>query len=193
MTRGEELLDGVRILNRVMAPAKFRFEQVHDGTYLCGRYRRADRTLELHYSDSLRLVSQRIGDIVVMHDDFMRALVGPGGGCYPGDSSTTDPLDGFRCLLADLESHGDVFLRGNARRWCEVAERALLDQRRFTITHDFLQAEDARRDARSAFASHEFAKVVALYEPLERQLMPAERRRLEIARERVRTGRSDGW
>jgi hypothetical protein len=35
--------------------------------------------------------------------------------------------------------------------------------------------------------------VVALYEPLERQLMPAERRRLEIARERVATGRLDGW
>jgi hypothetical protein len=193
MSRAEILRQGVEILNSVMAPAKFRFEQVHDGTYLCGRYTRADRTLELHYSDSLRLVSQRIGDLVVMHDDFMRALVGPAGGRYPGDDHGADPLDGFRRLLADLQSHGDEFLRGSERKWRAVAERALLDPRRFTITHDFLRLEDARRDARSAFASREFAAVVALYEPLERELMPAERRRLEIARERVRTGRLDGW
>ncbi len=131
MSRTDVLHEGVEILNAVMQPAKFRFEQVHDGAYLCGRYRRADRTLELHFSDSLRLVSQRVGDVVVMHDDFMRAL---------------------------------------------------LDPRRFTITHDFLQLDDARRDARSAFASHDFAKVVSLYQPLERELMPAERRRLAIAR-----------
>jgi hypothetical protein len=193
MSRSEALTEGVAILDRVMAPAKFRFEQVHDGTYLCGRYRRADRTLELHYSDSLRLVSQRIGDVVVMHDDYMRALVGPAGGRYPGDASSTDPLDDFHRLLVDLQTHGGDFLRGSARRWREVAERALLDQRRFTITHDYLQLEDTRREARSAFAAHEFAAAVALYEQLERELMPAERRRLEIARERVRTGRLDGW
>jgi hypothetical protein len=192
MSRAETLLQGVEILNSAMGPASFSFEQVHEGTYLCGRYTRGERTLELHFSDSLRLVSQRIGDTVVMHDDFMRALVGPGGGRYPG-ATDADPLDGFRRLLADLQSHCGDFLRGSARRWRKVAERALLDPRRFTVTHEFLQLEDARRDARSAFAAHEFAKVVALYEPLEGGLMPAERRRLEIARERVRTGRLDGW
>ncbi len=192
MSRAETLLRGVEILNSALSPAKFEFEQVHDGAYLCGRYRRGDRTLELHFSDSLRLVSQRIGDVVVMHDDFMRALVGPSGGRYPG-ASDSDPLDGFHRLLSDLQSHGGHFLRGSARKWRAVAERALLDPRRFTITHEFLQLEDARRDARSAFAAHEFAKVVALYEPLESALMPAERRRLDIARERVRTGRLDGW
>ncbi|HEY2602052.1 MAG TPA: hypothetical protein VGI67_10880 [Thermoleophilaceae bacterium] len=191
MTRDETLRQGVEILDDVMGPARFRFEPVHDGAYACCRYRRADRTLELHFSDSLRLVSQRIGDVVVMHDDFMRALVGPGGGRYPG--SSTDPLDDFHGLSADLRSHCAEFLRGNPHKWRAVAERALRDPRRFTITHEFLQLEEARRDARSAFAAHEFAKVVALYEPLERQLMPAECRRLEIARERVRTGWLDGW
>src|SRR6185437_9273663 len=191
MSRADTLRHGVEILDAVMGPAKFRFEQVHDGAYVCGRYRRADRTLELHFSDSLRLVSQRIGDVVVMHDDFMRALVGPAGGRYP--SASVEPLDGFRGLRTDLREHCGEFLRGSAKKWREVAERALRDPRRFTITHEFLQMEDARRDARSAFATHEFAKVVALYEPLEAVLMPAERRRLEIARERVITGRLDGW
>jgi hypothetical protein len=191
VSRTDTLLRGVEILDAVMAPAGFGFEQVHDGTYACGRYRRADRTLELHFSDSLRLVSHRIGDLVVMHDDFMRALVGPAGGRYPGASS--EPLDGFRDLRTDLRGHCGEFLRGSAKKWRSVAERALRDPRRFTITHEFLQLEDARRDARSAFAAHDFAKVVALYEPLEKLLMPAERRRLEIARERVLTGRRDGW
>ena len=50
------------------------------------------------------------------------------------------------------------------------------------------------RPARGAVAANrEFAKVVAIYEPIEKLLMPAERRRLEVARERVRTGRRDGW
>ena len=163
MSRTDTLRRGVEILDAVMRPAGFGFEQVHDGAYACGRYRRADRTLELHFSDSLRLVSQRIGDLVVMHDDFMRALVGPAGGRYP--SASTEPLDGFRGLRADLREH----------------------------CGEFLQMEDTRRDARSAFAAHDFARVVALYEPLEKLLMPAERRRLEIARERARTGRRDGW
>jgi hypothetical protein len=194
MSRTEILREGVQILNSAMGPASFEFEQVHDGTYLCGHFRRGDRTLELHFSDSLRLVSQRIGDTVVMHDDFMRALVGPAGGRYPGASATDgDPLDGFHRLLSDLQAHGGEFLRGSARKWRRVAERALLDPRRFTVTHEFLELEDARRDARSAFAAHEFAKVVALYEPLDALLMPAERRRLDIARERVLTGRLDGW
>ena len=191
MSRTDTLRRGVEILDAVMRPAGFGFEQVHDGAYACGRYRRADRTLELHFSDSLRLVSQRIGDLVVVHDDFMRALVGPAGGRYP--SASTEPLDGFRGLRADLREHCGEFLRGNAKRWREVAERALRDPRRFTITHEFLQMEDTRREARSAFAAHDFARVMSLYEPLEKLLMPAERRRLEIARERARTGRRDGW
>jgi hypothetical protein len=191
VSRSETLRRGVEILDAVMGPAGFNFEQVHDGAYACGRYRRADRTLELHFSDSLRLVSQRIGDVVVMHDDFMRALVGPSGGRYPG--SSPEPLDAFRGLRTDLREHCGEFLRGNTKKWRTVAERALLDPRRFTVTHEFLQLEDARRDARSAFAGREFAKVVALYGPIEKLLMPAERRRLEVARERVRTGRRDGW
>lgn len=191
MSRSETLERGVEILDAVMRPAKFKFEQVHDGVYACGRYRRADRALEFHFADSLRLVSQRIGDLVVMHDDFMRALLGPAGGRHPGASA--DPLDGFRDLRADLHEHCGEFLRGNAKKWRSVAEQALRDPRRFTITHEFLQLEDARRDARSAFAAHDFAKVVALYQPLEKLLMPAEVRRLQIARERVHTGRRDGW
>jgi hypothetical protein len=192
VTREETLRAGVRILDPALRSAGFGFEPVYEGHYLCVRYLKKERVLELHFSDSLRLVSQRIDDLVVMHDDFMRALLGPNGGHYP-PRSLDDPLEAFDCLRMDLEHHWRDFLRGRGREWREVAERALLDPRRFTVTHEFLQLEDARRDARSAFAARHFAKVVAFYAPIEDQLMPAERRRLEIARERVETGRLDGW
>jgi hypothetical protein len=74
-----------------------------------------------------------------------------------------------------------------------VAERALSDPRRFTMTLEFLQLEDTRREARQAFGERQFAKVVSLYAPIEGQLMPAEQRRLQIARQRVETGKRDGW
>jgi hypothetical protein len=191
MSRAETLRQGVAILGAAMKPAGFKFEPVHDGTYLCGRFVKRERALELHFADSLRLVSQRIGNLVVMHDDFMRALLGAKGGRYPGNSD--DPLDAFRLLRMDLELHCKDFLKGNGREWRSVAEAALLDPRRFTITHEFLQLEDTRRDARSAFAGREFAKAVALYTGIENDLMPAERRRLQIARERVQRGDLDGW
>ena len=191
MSRAETLSQGVAILDGAMRPVGFRFEPVHEGAYICGRYIKRGRVLELHFADSLRLVSQRIDEPVVMHDDFMRALLGPGGGRYPGSSD--DPLEAFRLLRMDLELHCNDFLKGRGREWRSVAEAALLDPRRFTITHEFLQLEDTRRDARSAFANREFAKAVGLYTGIENDLMPAERRRLEIARERVERGDLDGW
>ena len=191
MSRAETLREGVAILAPALQPAGFKFEPVHDGTYLCGRFVKRGRVLELHFADSLRLVSQRIEDLVVMHDDFMRALLGPKGGRYPGSSD--DPLEAFRLLRMDLELHCKDFLRGGGREWRSVAEAALLDPRRFTITHEFLQLEDTRRDARGAFANREFAKAVALYTSIENDLMPAERRRLEIASARVERGDLDGW
>jgi hypothetical protein len=191
MSRAETLSEGVAILGTAMKPAGFKFEPVHEGAYLCGRFVNRGRVLELHFADSLRLVSQRIDDLVVMHDDFMRALLGPKGGRYPGSSE--DPLEAFRLLRMDLELHCKDFLTGGGREWRKVAEAALLDPRRFTITHEFLKLEDTRRDARSAFANREFAKAVALYRGIENDLMPAERRRLQIARERVHRGDLDGW
>jgi hypothetical protein len=191
MSRAETLSQGVAILGPALAPAGFSFAPVHEGAYMCGRFVKRGRVLELHFADSLRLVSQRIDDLVVMHDDFMRALLGPKGGRYPGNSD--DPLDAFRLLRMDLELHCGDFLKGGGRKWRSVAEEALLDPRRFTITHEFLQLEDTRRDARSAFANREFAKAVALYSGIEAQLMPAEARRLEIARARVQRGDLDGW
>jgi len=191
MNPREVFRDGVAILHRAMRPAGFKFEEVRVGEYPCGRYSRGGRVLEFHVSSSLGLVSQRMGDVAVMHDDWMRALLGPKGGAYPMHSH--DPLDSFYALHKDLARHCDDFLRGDGERWRTIAERALQDPRKFTMTLDFLELEDVRREARRAFADRHFGKVVSMYTPIESQLMPAERRRLEIARERVATGKLDGW
>jgi hypothetical protein len=183
--------DGVAILDRAMRPTGFSFQEVRVGQYPCGRYTRRERVLEFHVSSSVGLVSQRVGHLAVMHDDWMRALLGPNGGAYPLHSD--DPLDGFYALHKDLARHCDDFLRGNGERWRSIAERALQDPRKFTMTLEFLQLEDMRREARRAFADRQFGKVVSMYTPIENQLMPAERRRLEIARRRVDTGTIDGW
>lgn len=187
----EVLRDGVAILDRAMRPAGFKFEHVRVSQYPCGRYWRRGRVLEFHVSSSLGLVSQRMGEVAVMHDDWMRALLGPKGGSYPMHSD--DPIDSFYALHKDLARHCDDFLRGDGQAWRTVAERALQDPRKFTMTLEFLQLEDVRREARRAFGERQFAKVVSLYTPIEKQLMPAEARRLEIARERVATGKRDGW
>jgi hypothetical protein len=183
--------DGVAILDRAMRPSGFKFEELRVGQYPCGRYWRRERVLEFHVSSSLGLVSQRVGDLAVMHDDWMRALLGPKGGAYPHHSD--DPVDSFYALHKDLARHCDDFLRGSGDRWRAIAERALQDPRKFTLTLEFLQLEDVRREARRAFADRQFGKVVSMYTPIEPQLMPAERRRLDIARLRVATGTIDGW
>ena len=147
--------EGVAILDRAMLPAGFQFDALRAGEFPCGRYSRGERVLEFHVSSSLGLVSQQIGGLAVMHDDWMRALLGPGGGAYPVPSD--DPLDSFHALHKDLARYCDDFLRGRGERWRAVAERALQDPRRFTVTLEFLQLEDTRREARSAFADRQFA------------------------------------
>src|SRR3954466_15749133 len=99
MDAKQVLRDGIAILDRAMRPAGFKFEEVRAGEYPCGRYWRRGRVLEFHVSSSLGLVSQRMGELAVMHDDWMRALLGPKGGEYPRHSP--DPLEGFPALAKD--------------------------------------------------------------------------------------------
>ena len=52
-----------------------------------------------------------MGTLVIMHEAYMRSLLGTqGGNKYPGFSE--DPLDGFRDLAFDLEKFSADFLAG---------------------------------------------------------------------------------
>ncbi len=87
-----------------------------------GAYRRGNRSLELHFRHALGLVTYRLGDLVLSHDEYMREVAERGCSRYPGFSD--DPQDGFRHLAHDLEHFAADFLSGNGRRFRTIAAAA---------------------------------------------------------------------
>ena len=112
----EILHAGCRILDEVMRPSGFKFIEGRSGPssggdYACGEYVKDDRRLEIHFRGSLGLVTYHLGSLSLLHEAYMRALLGRNGGNqYPGFSD--DPLDGFRHLSYDLTHFCGDFLSG---------------------------------------------------------------------------------
>jgi hypothetical protein len=118
MQAEETLADGVQLLTPLMEAHGFTFTPLASGPSsggwsASGEFRRDDRAglrrLELHYRHSLGLVTYHLGQGSLSHADYMRAL--KANNQYPGFS--TDPLDGFRHLLHDLERYANDFLNGS--------------------------------------------------------------------------------
>lgn len=109
------LSDGSVILGTLLLPLGFEFcrEEAGKGSggfYAVGKFRRADRVLDLHFRYSLGLVSYHAASISLSHEDYMWSVLGKRfSRHYPGFSS--DPLEGFRHLLRDLEEYGTDFLK----------------------------------------------------------------------------------
>lgn len=76
-----------------------------------GRYVRGERSLELHFRHSLGLVTYRIGNLSLMHEEYMRLCAPRGAAQYPGFSE--DPLDAFKHLAHDLSTYAADFLSGS--------------------------------------------------------------------------------
>ena len=124
------LAKGVEILDPVMNRHGFQFVRGVSGTssggqFANGEYVKADRKLEIHFRDSLGLITYHIGTDQMRHEVYMRALLGKdGGNRYPGFSD--DPIDAFRDLSADLGTYCSDFLEGDG----EVFKRCLAEARR---------------------------------------------------------------
>ena len=120
MTKLELLDGGCQILNEVMLPYGFIFEEKPSGessggAFASGEYIKGQRSLEIHLRYSLGRVSYHMGSISLTHEDYMRALLGKSGqNKYPGFSD--DPLDGFRCLKYDLKHFCHDFLDGSVEK-----------------------------------------------------------------------------
>jgi hypothetical protein len=119
MNPTEMIAVGRQILDPALLPHGFVFE-IGDagvgsgGAYASGSYLRGDRRLELHFRHSLGLVTYRLGDLMLSHEDYMRAVLqGRGRSAYPGFSE--DPLDGFRHLRHDLETLAQDFVSGSGQ------------------------------------------------------------------------------
>jgi hypothetical protein len=128
MGAAEQLEAGVAILTPAMYRHGFSFASLgggegSGGDYAAGEFRKQAgelRRLELHFRQALGLVAYHLGDITISHSDYMRALEARNR--YPGFSS--DPLDGFRHLLDDVERYAHDFLEGSGSEFKHCAEHA---------------------------------------------------------------------
>jgi hypothetical protein len=129
MTSEESLAAGVAMLAPLLERNGFMYVPLAAGAssagqYASGEFRRerpADlRRLEVHFRSSLGLLTYDVDQRALSHDDYMRAL--GVRGAYPGFS--TDPLDGFRHLLKDLQAHAAGFLTGPKADFARCADAA---------------------------------------------------------------------
>ncbi|MDE3201876.1 MAG: hypothetical protein KGN79_13255 [Acidobacteriota bacterium] len=122
----EMLRKGARIIEPVLQPWGFEFRHFgagasSGGQFASGEFFRLNRSLELHFRNSLGLVTYSAGQFNTSHETYMREL-GVWNDChYPGFSS--DPLQAFAGLAHDLQFAED-FLHGSA----EVLERAAVNE-----------------------------------------------------------------
>jgi hypothetical protein len=117
MQADEALAAGVELRAPVIKTHGFTFVSLarvkgSGGWSASGEFRRERagelRRLELHFRNSLGLVTYHVDSTALSHADYMRALNARNE--YPGFSD--DPLDGFRHLLHDLERYAGDFLDG---------------------------------------------------------------------------------
>ena len=117
---------GRELLDPVLTKHGFRVETptVSGGSAFARvAYVRDDRRLELGCRDQLSAVVYQIEDLVMTHDAFMGAVLGPAGSnMYPSFSG--HPLDGFRHLQHDLEHYAGAFLNGTAEALRTIVKRA---------------------------------------------------------------------
>lgn len=123
-----ELLDtGRSILDPLLEAHGFAFEAGRAGVgsggpFARGAYVRGDRRLEFSVRWSLGEVVYRLGDRLLAHEHFMRAVGAERDAAYPGFSD--DPVDGFRHLRTDLERFAGSFLSGSATDFDHLIQQA---------------------------------------------------------------------
>ena len=184
------LLDGVRILERLLVPRGFQFRfggegNGSGGSFAWGEFVREDRRLELHFRQSLGLVRYHIGDQNVSHEFYMREL-GAGDQCrYPGFSE--DPRRAFDGLAHDL-SLAEDFLIGSGASLRQAAEKeaVITAARDADAAAGYVGDKDKLNRMRSCFRKGRYDEVVALARELKypTRMSESERRIVEIAQEK---------
>ncbi|HRE56691.1 MAG TPA: hypothetical protein PLW09_02635 [Candidatus Kapabacteria bacterium] len=117
LTPEQHLLDGVKILSTYLDPLGFHFKlegtgQSSGGHFAYGQFVNGDRAIELHYRWSLGLVSYKVGNLALGHEEYINLLDKHGQNQYPNYSD--EPNDAFRCLRFDLENLLVDFTENNA-------------------------------------------------------------------------------
>ncbi len=118
-----ELLEaGSRILEPTLAAHGFRFGGVSQAkaghrSAASGRFARRGREIDLQVRNGVVIATYLARDRRLLHPDYMEGLGAGADMRYPGLSS--DPLDSFRRLRADLVRFGTPFLNGKGLRQFE--------------------------------------------------------------------------
>ena len=191
--RARDLLaQGMSILAETLGRAGFHATRVEEGVGSGGefatvRFIRDDRALELHFRQSLGLVRYHAGPHHVTHEYYMRVVSPQGNSAYPGFS--TDPLEAFSHLNADLTRFGFDFLAGDASalRRAAGSEREHEEEANRRLRIEAVGDGRQRRAAREEFRNGNFRRAVSLLSDLKYpdDLSLAEKRMLEIARQRA--------
>ena len=117
MTPEQQLLDRVKIISTYLEPLGFHFKllgtgQSSGGHFAYGQFICGDRVIELHYRWSLGLVSYKVDNLILGHEDYINLLGKHGQNKYPNFSD--EPNDAFKCLKFDLENLMEDFTENNA-------------------------------------------------------------------------------
>ena len=125
---GEVVEQGCIILDGVLSKFGFNHGDIvrgksSGGDYATTTYLNGERKLQIHFRYSLGLVTYHFGAFSLLHEDYMKALLGTrGGNQYPCYSD--EPLDAFRGLASDLETYASAFLTGDSASFGEFVKSA---------------------------------------------------------------------
>jgi hypothetical protein len=189
----DALLQGVRILERTLLPAGFKFQfrgegRGSGGKFAWGEFTRGDRRLELHYRHSLGMVRYWRGNHGAAHEPYMRHL-GVWADCqYPGFSEVVDLQ--FEALVHDL-GFAEDFLSGSA----DVLQKAASEEALEASKHsDEFMAPSVGDTVtierlRSRFHEGRYDEVLTLADELKypERLAESERKMISISRKKSTT------
>jgi hypothetical protein len=130
LTPEQQLSDGVKILSTYLEPLGFHFKllgtgQSSGGHFVYGQFVCGDREIELHYRWSLVLVSYKVGNLALGHEDYINLLDKHGQNKYPNFSDNSQ--DAFTCLKFDLENLMKDFAENNASLFRQKAQEKVFE------------------------------------------------------------------
>ncbi len=135
-TDPEELLkEGAKILLRILQPCGFTFRIRRRGSGGSGGasaegwFISGNKWLELHFRWSLGLVTYRVGNRRLGHEDYMRSLRVHHEAAYPGFSE--QPLAAFEHLASDLTRYCQDFLIGDGKEVEKFADEIAANPAKF--------------------------------------------------------------
>lgn len=124
------LINGAKILSSYLDSLDFRFKLIETGhgsggDFAHGQFINDDKTIDLHFRLSLGLVTYKIDDLSLSHEDYIDLVGKHGQNKYPNFSN--DPLDAFHCLALDLKDLLNDFTENNAVVFRQKAKDKIKD------------------------------------------------------------------